>query len=79
MKNGATLHCVLGDLKKPEHSQNGEGKFGSRGELLEFQVDMNKLPDRVRKCGDVSKLGAAYEGEAVSITVLDFFLEGFGG
>jgi hypothetical protein len=79
MANGATLHCVLGDLKKIEHSQNGEGKFGSNGELLEFQVEQSKLPDIVRKCGDISRLGGAYEGEAVEITVCDYFIPGFGG
>ena len=79
MQNGAVLHCCLGDLKKPEHSQNGEGKFGSRGELLEFQVDQNKLPDIVRKCGDISRLGGDFEGEAATISVLDLFIDGFGG
>lgn len=71
MKNGATIHCVLGDLKKIEHSQNGEGKFGANGELLEFQVDQNKLPDIVRKSGDVSRLGGAFEGNADKIIVYD--------
>ncbi|MBP5411488.1 MAG: hypothetical protein J6Y26_06245 [Lachnospiraceae bacterium] len=79
MANGATLYCVLGDLKKIEHSQNGEGKFGANGELLEFQVEQSKLPEIVRKCGDISRLGGAYEGEAVEITVCDYFLDGFGG
>lgn len=79
MANGATLHCVLGDLKKPEHSQNGEGKFGSKGELLEFQVDQNKLTEIVRKSGDISRFGGAFDGEAVEIKVLDYFIAGFGG
>jgi hypothetical protein len=79
MENGAILHCCLGDLKKREHSQNGAGKFGAHGELLEFQVDQSKLPDIVRKCGDISRLGGAFEGEAVEIRVFDLFIEGFGG
>lgn len=79
MRNGETIHCCLGDLKKPEHSQNGEGKFGAHGELLEFQVDQSKLPEIVRKCGDISRLGGAFEGEAATITVLDFYVDGFGG
>ena len=79
MENGAVLHCCLGDLKKREHSQNGAGKFGAHGELLEFQVDQNRLPDIVRKCGDISRLGGAFEGEAVEIRVFDLFIEGFGG
>ena len=79
MANGAILHCCLGDIKKVEHSQDGAGRFGSRGELLEFQVDQNKLPDIVRKSGDISRLGGAFEGEAVSITAYDAFIPGFGG
>ena len=71
MENGATIFCVLGDVKKIEHSQNGEGKFGSNGELLEFQVDMQKLPDAVRNSGDISRFGGAFEGEAVKIIVYD--------
>lgn len=69
MKNGATLHCVLGDVKKIEDSQNGEGKFGSKGELLEFQVDIDKLPKHVH--GDISDLGGEFEGNADKIIVYD--------
>ena len=79
MKNGEVLHCVLGDVKKIEHSQNGEGKFGAHGELMEFQVEQDKLPEIVRKSGDISRLGGAFEGEAVEITVLDYYIDGFGG
>ena len=71
MKNGETIRCVLGDVKKLEHSQNGEGKFGANGELLEFQVDQDKLPDIVRKSGDVSRLGGAFEGNADKIIVYE--------
>ena len=79
MANGAVLHCCLGDIKKQEHSQDGAGRFGSRGELLEFQVDANKLPEAVKKSGDVSRLGGAFEGEAVSVSAFDTFIPGFGG
>lgn len=79
MKNGEVLHCVLGDVKKIEHSQKGEGKFGAHGELMEFQVEQDKLPEIVRKSGDISRLGGAFEGEAVEITVLDYYIAGFGG
>lgn len=79
MVNGATLHCCLGDVKKTEHSQNGAGRFGSNGELLEFQVDKDKLNESVKTSGDVSKLGGAFAGEAKEIKVFDLFIEGFGG
>lgn len=79
MANGAVLHCCLGDIKKQEHSQDGAGRFGSRGELLEFQVDQKELPEIVRNAGDISKLGGDFEGEAKEIRVFDFFIDGFGG
>lgn len=79
MANGEVLHCVLGDVKQIKHSQNGEGKFGSRGELLEFQVEFSKLPKFMQNSSDISYFGGAFEGEAVEITVFDYFIEGFGG
>ena len=78
MANGSTIHCVLGDIKKVEHSQNGEGKFGAHGELMEFQVDMDRLPDPVRNSGNISRFGGAFGGEAEQITVYDTFISGFG-
>lgn len=79
MANGETLHCVLGDCKKHEHTQGKQGYYGSKGELIEFQVDMDALPENVRKCGDISKLGGAFAGAAKSVTVLDLYIDGFGG
>lgn len=78
MANGSTLHCVLGDVKKHEHTQGEQGYYGSKGELIEFQVDMDALPENVRKCGDISKLGGAFAGAAKSVTVLDLYIDGFG-
>ena len=77
MTNGTTLHCVLGDCKKHEHTQNKEGRYGSKGELIEFQVDMDRLPDKARNCGDVSYVGPEFEGGIVSVTVLDLYIDGF--
>ena len=79
MANGETLHCVLGDCKKHEHTQGKQGYYGSKGELIEFQVDRDALPENVRKCGDISKLGGAFAGAAKSVTVLDLYIDGFGG
>lgn len=79
MANGSTLHCVLGDCKKTEHSQNGEGRYGGHGELVEFIADQPALPEIVRKCGDVSRISAEFAGAVVSVTVLPLYIEGFGG
>lgn len=78
MVNGATLHCVLGDIKKVEHSKGGEGRYGSNNELVEFQVDMDKLPDVVRNSGDCSYFGSDFEGEVKAVIVYDHWVSGFG-
>ena len=78
MTNGAILHCVLCDCKRHEKSWNKEGRYGSKGELIEFIVDMNRLPERVRNCGDISYLSEEFKGGIISITVLDLYIEGFG-
>lgn len=78
MANGATLHCVLGDCKKHEHTQGKQGFYGSQGELIEFIADQDALPDKVRKCGDVSYIGDEFAGAAKSVTVLDLYIDGFG-
>lgn len=76
MANGATLHCVLGDVKRHEHTQGEKGFYGSKGELIEFIADEEALPKNVH--GDISNLGGAFAGEAVKITVLDLYIDGFG-
>lgn len=79
MANGATIKCCLGDTKRTEKSQNGEGKFGSKGELLEFQAEEKVLKKYLGKAGDISNLGGAFVGEAVKIIAYDYFIPGFGG
>ena len=78
MANGATIKCCLGDTKRTEKSQNGEGKFGSKGELLEFQAEEKVLKKYLGEAGDISNLGGAFVGEAVKIIAYDYFIEGFG-
>lgn len=78
MTNGAVLHCVLADCKRHENSLNKEGRYGSRGELVEFIADQAALPKRVRDTGDVSYCGEEFYGGFVSVTVLDLYIEGFG-
>lgn len=76
MENGAVLKCVLGDTKKVEHSLRGEGKYGRKGEVIEVQVDGNKLPDIVKQMGNASYLGDSWRGEVTKIVVLDMFIGG---
>ena len=77
MTNGAVLHCVLADCKTHENSYKQEGRYGSRGELIEFIVDETKLPEGVH--GDISNVSKEFRGGIVSVTVLDLYIKGFGG
>lgn len=70
------MHCVLADCKTAEKSYNQEGRYGSRGELIEFIVDETKLPKGIR--GDISNVSKEFEGGIVSVTVLDLYINGFG-
>ena len=79
MENGEVLHCVLADVKKVEHSQNYEGRYGGNGELLEFIVDQTTLNAAVKRSGNVGSLGGAFEGEGSAVIVYDAFIGGFGG
>lgn len=79
MVNGAVLKCVLADNKQIEHSLNGEGKYGSRGEIIEVICEEAKLAPSVRGGSDASRLGKEWEGEVESITAYDKFIEGFEG
>lgn len=71
MSNGSVLNCILGDTKKVEHSQKGEGRFGRKGELMEFQVDEVRLHPGARRSGTISSIGGAFEGEADFVIVYD--------
>lgn len=75
MVNGRTLKCVLADVKKVEHSINGKGMFGSKGEIIEVICDQAQLAEAVRKSGDASGFGGAWVGEIDSVTVLDMFIK----
>lgn len=77
MANGAVLHCVLADCKRTENSYNQEGWYGNHGELIEFIVDETKLPDGVH--GDISNVSKEFAGGITSVTVLDLYIDGFGG
>lgn len=78
MTNGAVLHCVLCDCKRTEKSWKKEGWYGSKNELLEFIVDLDKVSAKVRAHGDASYVSKEFEGGIISITVLDLYIEGFG-
>jgi len=79
MINGAVLHCVLADVKRQEDTKGDKNRYGKiNNDLLEFIVDEKHLPSSVKECGNVSKAGTDFEGDAWQIVVLDYWIEGFG-
>ncbi len=77
MENGATLHCVLGDVKRVEDTV--DCKYGkTNSDLIEFIVDMGKLPEEARSRGNVSFCDDIFLGNAKAMMVYDYFIEGFG-
>lgn len=74
MINGSILHCVLADVKRQEDAKGN--KYGRiNNDLLEFIVDEKLLNKAVKECGNVSKAGAEFEGDAWQIVVLDYWIE----
>lgn len=71
MENGARLPVVIGDVKKWEHSLNGEGKYGRKGDLLEFIVDLNALVPMAKTMGDASYCADIFKGEAKEVIARD--------
>ena len=79
MKNGATLYCVLGDVKKVEDTINMECRYGTNhNELIEFIMDTPKLPKQTQISSNYDYCGDEFRGEATSMMVYDYFIEGFG-
>ena len=80
MKNGATLYCVLGDVKKVEDTINQECRYGTNhNELIEFIIDTPALPKQTQVDSNYNRCGDEFVGEATSMRVYDYFIEGFGG
>ena len=78
MVNGEVIKCVLADIKKPEHTIDKAGYFGSHNEIVEWIVDINKISEKVRKSGDVSNAGDEFAGGVRKVVVLDLYIDGFG-
>lgn len=79
MQNGATLQCVLADVKRTEDTKNGANRYGAtNNDVLEFIVDGKRIPEAVRISGNVSNAGEQFKGEVVYMIVYDMWIEGFG-
>ena len=71
MDNGTVLKCVYGDVKKAHHTINGEGKYGLKGELIEFIIDTPAVPQMVRTMGDASYCAGIFKGAPLEMRLRD--------
>lgn len=83
MQNGATLKCVLADVKRQEDTKGRANRYGEiNNDVLEFIVDESRLPDNVNLKtggnGNMSGAGEQFEGDAVYMLIYDMWIEGFG-
>lgn len=79
MQNGATLKCVLADVKKQEDTKGKANKYGAtNNDVLEFIVDDKRISAKVKQTGNVSNAGEQFEGDAVYMLIYDMWIEGFG-
>lgn len=55
MSSGQQFNVMMGDMKKYEHTFNGEGKIGADNlDLFEFIVDSSNLNSTIRRDGSVN-------------------------
>lgn len=69
LESGKTFVAVVGDLKKDRHTDARNQFVPSNGNIVEFIVDVDKIPLEARRLGDVSPLGL--EGKIAKIEVVD--------
>lgn len=53
LANGETLPCVVGDLKKYQDTQGGQGFYGISNEPVEFIVETSQLDQQGRRMGSL--------------------------
>lgn len=67
LDSGKTFTAVVGDLKQDRHTDSRNQFVPANGNIVEFIVDVNKLPATARRLGDVSPLGL--EGKVAKIEI----------
>ena len=68
--NGNIIKCLVGDIKQDRHTDSLNQH--RNGNVIEFIVDTDKLPDIVKKMGDVSYAPIAnLHGNVVGINVIN--------
>ena len=67
LDNNEKLHCILGDQKDDLHTNDTKQYIEKNGNLVEFIVETDKLPEKVKQMGDASFISEQFEGEILSI------------
>ena len=67
LSNGNTFNIMLCDLKKDIHTDSQNKTTLSDGSVLEFYIDTDKVPTKVKRLGDVSAI-SFFSGAIISIT-----------
>lgn len=67
MKNGESFKAIVADIKDDKHTDETNRQHRKDGSVIEFVVDTKKLPELVRKMGDISYMNETFKGEIKAI------------
>lgn len=67
MKNGKSFNAVVGDIKDNNHTDETNRQHLKDGSVVEFIVNVDKLPTLAKKMGDISYVDDLFMGEILSI------------
>lgn len=70
LDTGIVLKCVIGDVKQDKHTDATNRQAVGNGNVIEFIVDMDSLPEDATKAGDISKIDG-FSGAIKSIEVYE--------
>lgn len=67
MENGESFKAIVADIKDDKHTDETNKQHRKDGSVIEFVVDTRKLPELVRKMGDISYMNETFKGEIKAI------------
>lgn len=67
MENGESFKAIVADIKDDKHTDETNRQHRKDGSVIEFVVDTRKLPELVRKMGDISYINETFKGEIKAI------------
>lgn len=67
MENGESFKAIVADIKDDKHTDETNRQHKKDGSVIEFVVDTKKLPEVVRKMGDISYMNETFKGEIKAI------------